>query len=131
MKNRSWNSSYAVGIRLIDQQRENLFNIYDQISEMSKADGKYSDQEMKDILHDLESYIHNHFVSEEEILKSGGYDNIESHMEEHQFFVRKTEEFVIAYKSDNPLLIHRMLEFLKKWVVSHIMQTDSVYRKSE
>jgi len=130
MKNRSWNSSYAVGIRTIDRQRENLFNIYDQIVEMAESDEKYADQEMKNILHELELYLNNHFVAEEEILKSGGYPNIEQHIGEHQLFVRKVEEFVIAYQSDNPLIIQSILDFLKKWVVTHIMQTDSVYKQS-
>ena len=127
-KNRSWNSSYVLGIPEIDRQHEKIFDIYDQIVNMSDLQEKYHDDELKNILHELEDYLKIHFKSEEEILHKADYPNIEEHIKEHEHFIRKVDEFILGYQSNSPILLNSMLDFLKKWLVSHIMVTDYVYK---
>ncbi len=129
MEKRSWNNSYCIGVRLIDKQHERLFDIYDQIVAMDASDEKYQDEEMRSILHELERYLKENFESEEEYLKQGGFPNVEEHIIEHQLFMRKVDEFILSYKANNPYLLQNMLDFLRKWAVTHVMQTDSVYKK--
>lgn len=127
-QNRSWDTAYLLGIPEIDRQHEKIFDIYDQIVNMSDLQEKYQDDEMKNILHELEDYLKIHFKSEEALLHKANYPNIEEHIIEHEMFIKKVDEFVLGYQANSPILLNNMLDFLKKWLVSHIMVTDYVYK---
>lgn len=129
MKTRSWNNAYKLGIPMIDRQHEQLFNIYDKLVSMYDLEGRAYNEEIQSILHELEDYFKAHFKAEEELLKKSDYPDIEAHILEHESFIRRIDQFVLSYRSDNPSLGTNMLDFLKKWLVTHIMQTDLAYKE--
>jgi len=129
MKNRTWNNTFLLGIPIIDRQHEKLFDIYDQLVEMSNLQEKYQNDEMREVLHKLEKFLKVHFQEEEDLLEKSDYPSMEEHKREHGLFIRKIEEFGLAFQADNPELLNSMLDFLKKWLVSHIMQTDFGYKE--
>ena len=128
MDNKSWNSSYSIGIPIIDRQHEEIFDIYDQIVSISDLQKKYQDDEIKKVLYNLEDFLKVHFKIEEELLIKANYPHIEQHIQQHQYFIEKVDEFVLSFQSDNPFLLKIILDFLKKWLLSHIMHSDFVYK---
>jgi len=121
----NWTDSYLLGISEIDKQHRGFFELWE--NECRNADLNNYDQ-LKSIIDKLESYILEHFKTEEELLRKSGYADIESHIAQHGFFIQKVSEMKLELNYKNTLLFEKLTMFIKKWFISHIMQTDRKYR---
>jgi len=128
IKNRTWDTSYMLNIPIIDQQHEILFDIHDEIQELKKQGGNYNNGTMKSILQKLEDFLNTHFKTEEELMEKAHFPDLLHHKQEHKLFTNKISNFVFEYQYNNPFLLDNMLLFLKKWLVSHIMASDTEYK---
>ncbi|NRV86635.1 hemerythrin-like metal-binding protein [Clostridium beijerinckii] len=71
-----WKADYEVGVKLIDEQHEKLFEIADRAYKLLTNDfilDKYD--RITEILGELKEYTIFHFKSEEEYMLSIGYKN--------------------------------------------------------
>jgi hemerythrin len=123
-----WNESLSVGVAEIDRQHKQLVNILNQLIAM---DGLSSvDSELiSDTLTRMTDYADYHFSSEERFMQKYGYPEFATHRQEHVSFMRKTAELsmgTMAYKKTVPT---EMLEYLKTWLVNHIMVSDMQYKQ--
>lgn len=84
--------------------------------------------DIKFLLNVLKEYICV-FELEESIMFEISYTKIEHHKEHHQYFIQKLEQFQRDYKTDNSTLISRVIIFMKKWLVSHIMVEHDLLTK--
>lgn len=126
---KTWNDNYALGIPEIDYQHQKFFDIYDKIQDII-ANEKCMDNSMrKKIVEELKDYLKTHFYTEENLMIKAGYENVEEHVKQHEFFIRKIDEFMMSIQYQKQMLLTEMLVFIKKWFLTHIMQTDSKYYK--
>ncbi len=127
-KSKSWNDAYSFDIPIIDEQHKKLFHIYDNLSEMINSDKPNDDASIRQILIELEEYTKFHFLTEENLFIKAGVANAEDHIIEHGLFIKKIQDCMHAYEYKNPLLAKNMLNFVKKWLISHILESDIEYK---
>jgi hemerythrin len=126
MKYIKWNDGYSVGIETIDNQHKELFNLvnafYDGISE------KLDKQVILKTIIDIEKYTLFHFSTEESMMIQSGYPFIEEHIKEHQAFIETITDFRKRYENDRLQLSLDVSGFIRKWINSHIINTDHLYK---
>ena len=121
----SWSDEMSVQVEEIDQQHQQLVQILNDFYDSMQV-GKSDDILMK-ILDDLFCYARQHFATEEKYFKKFGYPETEEHMEEHAKFKNTVFEFVNDLNAGKIGLSFSILDFLKQWLYSHIMDTDKKY----
>ncbi len=66
---------------------------------------------------------------EEKLIQEACYTESDKHINMHKLFIAKVDEFVHEFNYDNPFLASNILNFLKKWLISHILIEDKMYRE--
>jgi hemerythrin-like metal-binding protein len=120
-----WNELYNIGIQIIDVQHKKLVDILNELYE-SFVD-QTSGQKLNKILDELKDYTVYHFGVEEDLFIKFGYPHSESHLEEHQGFVKRIEEFNLELKEGKTKLTFQLMNFLKNWLLTHICGSDQAY----
>lgn len=120
----NWSDKYLIGIDEIDEQHRGFFELWDK---ECKQPDMQNPEKLAPIIEKLEDYIKTHFSYEEKLLEKAGYDHIENHKKQHRFFIQKVDEMKQELTYENPLLFEKSVTFIKKWFLSHIMQSDKDY----
>ena len=123
----NWNTKYQLNIPVIDEQHKGFVELWEQ--EYKRADTN-NQEKLFSLIEKLEKYLVNHFKTEEELMKKSGYEDIESHIRQHEFFIEKVEEMKQDFQYGNTMLFEKLMMFMKKWFFVHILQTDKGYQKS-
>ena len=117
---------YSVGIKEIDRQHSILAELINRLDYGVK--NKISKETMEDIVNYLADYTVFHFGYEEKLLTDNHWPELESHKAIHAAFVNKVQMFQAQLKTKN---VHEVaesiLEFLKDWLLDHILKTDKQY----
>lgn len=129
-QNKSWSNIYLLDIPIIDSQHKMFFELYDTVFDLSKNKDKAGKDKISEVLVELNNYLKLHFKTEEQLMYNSNAEDIEDHISEHKFFINKVDEFVIGMQYGNIHLLETMLEFIKKWFLSHILNTDTRYKES-
>lgn len=125
MASTSWNSSYALGITMIDNQHQRLFALVDELHDAMKG-GKGADIVGK-VLAELVNYTRTHFAAEERLLTKYAYPDLAAHQLQHEQFTRKIQDFSEKARSGKLVPTVTLSAFLKEWLTGHIMQVDRQY----
>ncbi len=116
---------YTVNVRKFDDQHRKLVEIINEVFDAKKNHaGKGV---ILNILTQLSDYAKNHFADETMVLRENDYPDLETQKNEHANFVIKVNHFIQEFHADNMSLNDEMLDFLKNWLINHIMQTDKKY----
>ncbi len=116
-----WDEKLSVGNSDIDEQHKWLIDFISNSREQSVEGVKKS-------LMELYRYTREHFVFEENHMKSIGYPKLEEHIEQHNQLLIKLTEFTehSLLKGDTLQDFYTMLD---TWIVSHVMKHDKAYAK--
>ena len=126
MEKITWNQSLSVGIEEIDRQHKQLVNM---LNQLLVFDGVTVDSEtISDTLTRMTDYADYHFNSEEHYMQEYGYPEYETHRKEHIEFMRKTAQFSLDTMEYKKTIPADMLEYLKTWVIEHILKSDMAYK---
>lgn len=121
-----WKADYEVGVKLIDEQHEKLFEIADRAYKLLTNDfilDKYD--RITEILGELKEYTIFHFRSEEEYMLSIGYKKFLSHKVIHEDFIKSIDNIdlhEIDLNQDES--VKKILEFVVDWIDKHILNED-------
>ena len=121
----SWNESYSVKVRHLDDEHKQLFAIIDQLHEGMRA-GRGRDV-LQSVLDQLLLYTQQHFTDEELLLQVARYPWINAHIGLHQQFVNKIKDFSQGFHLGAAPISVEMVEFLRNWLSEHIMRADQQY----
>ena len=121
----TWNNSYSVGVQRFDTEHQRLFQITNQLFDGMK-EGKGKDV-MGGVLQKLINYTEQHFGSEEEVMGSKGYADLQTHIAQHRQFTDKVKEFEAQYRAGAVAISVEVLDYLRDWLTSHIAGTDKGY----
>ncbi len=120
-----WNDNFDTGIHIIDQQHQQLVILLNKLAtHLAFIDDNF---ELDLIITELSNYILYHFDTEESIwthyLKD---DSLEiEHLANHADFILKVEELkAIKECVSTNVIVEDTLDFLTRWLVSHILQSD-------
>jgi len=120
-----WREEYSVNVDEIDQQHKKLIQMINDLHTAMKE--KKAKDVIEDVLKRMESYVEEHFNTEEKYFDKFDYPEAEEHIQEHDQFVEKVEEFIEDYMDGKMMLSMKLINFLKDWLTNHIKGTDQKY----
>jgi hemerythrin len=121
----SWNSTLATGIASIDAQHQQLVvyvnDLYDAMTQKKgrEVTGK--------ILTQLVDYTVKHFAHEEQWFAKAGYPDTQAHVKEHVDLTNQVKAFGAAFASGKATVDSELMNFLRSWLMNHIMKSDKKY----
>ncbi len=124
----TWQDGYSLGIEKIDSQHKKIVDIINRLFTMF-SEHKLSDEAgLKAILQELTDYANYHFSTEEEYFGLFQYAKAAPHIEMHNSYRAKIEEFAKQYETEkNETIFFNLTNFLQDWWVWHINNTDRDY----
>ena len=116
-----WNECNEVGIPLIDEQHKGIVSIINTLFYLMGAgtDNKILYSCVSDT---MKNYSRIHFITEEKILETSEYREIEEHKNLHRNLSHEIE--CIEFRCINDNDASQMLHFLKNWWLEHINVQD-------
>ncbi|MEA3450388.1 MAG: bacteriohemerythrin [Bacteroidota bacterium] len=121
-----WSSIFEISPK-IDEQHQKLCDILNELHDFYINNTKT--YKISKTLQELQEYTIYHFNTEEELFRKHKYSKALEHIKEHRFFIAKIDKFIEQYKKNDSMLTYDMLEFLKDWIISHILNSDKEYKK--
>ena len=118
-----WKEDYATGIDEIDGHHRHLLDLLNKSYFLILKDG--TQDELRQLLAELIDYAGYHFAAEEELMRSKGYDKIDSHLREHFSFTHKVLSFEKEAREGRKYLPVDVFDFVRKWLLDHILTIDA------
>ena len=112
-----------LGNKLMDQEHEVLISCINMLQEAVKED--HDSTTTNEVLQGLVEYTKTHFFVEEELMRAYEYAGAETHKREHDSFKKKIEMLSQRFEQGNELIEDKLLDFLKGWLIEHILKTDA------
>lgn len=120
-----WDDSYSVKVERCDREHQRLFCIVNALQDAMSA-GKGRDFVQR-IVQELSGYAKYHFSTEEVLLERASYPGLSQHRAEHQAFITAVAKFEKSITDGNALISVEVMDFLRKWLVDHILKSDRQY----
>jgi hemerythrin-like metal-binding protein len=121
----AWNPSLATGIGSIDVQHQQLVTYVNELYDaMTKNQGK---EVTGKILAKLVDYTVRHFSHEEQFFAKTGYPDSAAHIAEHEKLKQQVGEFGKKFAAGQATVNAELMNFLRTWLTTHIMQSDKKY----
>jgi len=120
-----WENKMSVKVKEIDEQHKKLVNMINELHQAMLE--RKSKEALGEIIDGLIEYTDTHFKTEQKYFDKFGYPEADTHKKEHQDFVKKVVDFKKGYDEGKLLLSLDIMNFLKDWLVNHIMGSDQKY----
>ncbi len=120
-----WQDSYELGIEIVDTQHKKLVDLISDLLQSSILN--HDNQKVEDILQQLVKYTEYHFAEEEKLMIESNFPKFEEHQMIHQSFVEKVNEFYMKFTRKEIALEIQILNYLKNWLINHILITDKEF----
>lgn len=121
----NWNETYSVKVKEIDGQHKKLVDIINELHyKMKEGKGK---EVIEKLLSELFDYTVFHFSFEEKLLNNHNYPDYKTHVKLHSDLVDQVKVFRKKVETVGALLSLELMNFLKKWLVEHILNSDKKY----
>ena len=121
-----WEDSYSVGVEIFDNEHKKLIDIINRLHLALLM--KETDAVMGKTLKDLIDYTITHFAHEEENMANQTYSDFFKHKKEHDELIKKVQDYKSQIESGKTTISLSLMNFLKDWLMSHILGTDMKYR---
>lgn len=123
-----WKPMYAIDVKEIDEQHRYLFELGNQVYQLTAGGQAESDavgKQIQAIIEQLEFYTLEHLEYEERLMESINYPNRRKHVQEHERFRTQLESIKkdMLEQSNIEAKMQLML-FITDWIAKHIMMTD-------
>ena len=120
-----WSDTYSVNIGVIDMKHKNLVKIINDLHQaMVEGNGR---EQLGKILTSLISYTRAHFKTEEVFMESHRYPGWAKHKSEHDQLTKSVLDLQSKFQRNGVGLTVETLDFLKDWLIRHILGTDRQY----
>jgi len=118
-----WKPEYTVGNDSIDKQHQELFRIFNKLTDA--VSGTYSAKDAATAMHEMSQYLGKHFTFEEPLLSK--HPDFDQHHLEHLKFIENTLDFQIRFADKDNNVHLDMLTFLADWLKTHILEMDKEF----
>jgi hemerythrin len=118
-----WDASMSTGNDLIDDHHRHLIDLLNQLYEQITT-GDIS-VPVEKIINELIDYATYHFAAEERYMRLYKYPQVESHLNTHLEFTKKTIEYQDTLLNGENVFYTELAVFLKDWLFNHIKVVDS------
>ena len=120
-----WDAKYSVNVAEFDEQHKKLVALINELDDAMRA-GKGKDVIGK-ILHGVIEYTATHFAAEEHKMITLKYPGLVTQKAEHAKLVAKVKQYEADFKTGEIAMSIEVMQFLKDWLIKHIMGTDKQY----
>lgn len=117
-----WDASLSVGYEPIDAEHMRLVTLINQLHD-AMALG-WGQQIVSYVLDMLVDYTQTHFATEERLMAFHDYPAAADHKQAHDDLTRQVLELRSQLASGQPVVTVDVMEFLKAWLMDHILGTD-------
>lgn len=118
-----WNDKFATGMSGIDNEHEELIAM---INSFYLKHSENSDKhELVNILNNIYSAIHAHFMLEERLMKKNGYDDYENHKNDHARLLDEIRDITMNFEQASDFDEQELKLKLNDWFLIHFKTHDS------
>jgi len=118
----AWNTRYDTGIRLIDEQHQELFRIVDRLRRMVQEGADRA--EVEALLEDLVACSERHFATEETFMGRFAYPDLAQHVSEHATMLTSLHELLTKFQESHHAMALMVPTFMEGWLRHHISDGD-------
>lgn len=115
-----WKEIYSIGVKELDDQHKELFNLLSRISDFSSIKILV----LSDLVEEIRNYSKLHFKTEEVLMKKYNYPKLKEHVLEHIEFVKKVESIIDESKQVLFVYTTILSDFIKSYFITHMLGTD-------
>lgn len=123
----SWSKKIETGIKKFDDQHKELVRLLNKF--YAAINEGRSKAVLGEILNELANYTVYHFQSEEDAFRLFNFPEKDEHIRIHKDLVNQVLKVIKDFESGKDVVSVNLLQFLKEWVVKHIMGDDMKYAK--
>ena len=121
-----WEDSFSVGVEIFDNEHKKLIEIINRLHLALLM--KETDAVMGKTLKDLIDYTITHFAHEEDNMSKTAYPDFFKHKKEHDELIKKVQDYKTQIESGKTTISLSIMNFLKEWLMGHILGTDMKYK---
>ncbi len=126
LKSNIWLRGYSdLKVEPIDNNHNKFLDILYDVEFALKDNNKTA---ISSIIQRLEDYIIITLKEEEKLIIESGFKKYEVHIKQHRLFATRVKEFKHENDYQDQYILSKILNFLKKWLISHILKEDKEYR---
>lgn len=114
----TWDESYCVGDKEIDDQHRKLFEFMNSFPE------DMSQEDIKGYILILIKHAREHFRCEEALMERVNYPSIDNHKERHTELLQNLSDKCLE-DFHGKFAVHKFKVFVYHWIDDHILNTDS------
>ncbi len=118
----AWNTRYSTGIRIIDEQHQELFQIVNRLRRLVLEAANRV--EIEALLQDLVACSERHFASEEAHMAKVGYPDLTQHRAEHVSMLASLQELLARFRESDQAMAMMVPTFMEGWLKHHISDGD-------
>lgn len=120
-----WREDYSVKNQEMDGHHKALFEKARNLVEVIDENEEHA--VIEKVLNFLIQYAEFHFKAEEVLMKQHNFPDYENHCKQHNSFLKKIHELKEQFKSRDIEMDMDFIDFLKNWVINHILTEDRKY----
>lgn len=116
-----WNDNLKTGISSIDEQHKSLFETANKLEKSKESEDIFSE-----VLIELQTYIANHFKTEEEYMRYTGYPCYDAHKKCHEDFAKTLSDILRGNSLQTSIMSSRegLVMFVENWIKNHYSDED-------
>lgn len=120
-----WDESFSVRVQEIDDQHKKFIDAINRFQ--AAVDSGEASQEFAKLLDFLISYSEFHFKTEEDYFAKFGFEEADSHKEQHLAFIEIVKAYQARFEADDLIVPEEVSTFLNNWLREHILSSDKRY----
>lgn len=121
-----WTEEFSVGVVEMDRQHKKLIAMINRL--IHEPEAKTDSETISELLSGMINYAREHFRDEEALMSEHGYPFKDRQVEQHTAFIQKTVDLCSAVEVGVDIVPQIMAEYLKGWLVHHILEQDMKYK---
>lgn len=124
----AWDESWSVGVTVLDEDHKHLVQLLQRLFGVLITSQNVDD--VARVVQDLLDYTEYHFRHEETLLADHHYPELEDHKACHKELLSQVQHYcnTIQQHTAGDSLGDDVYEFLKHWLVDHILDKDLLYK---
>lgn len=123
-----WKEKYRIGVDLIDEQHQELFDRVSRFIQTVQHEGDWSTklQMVKETLAFMKDYVITHFQDEEEYQQEIDYPDYPQHKAVHDRFKEEVDEYARRFNEEayHQELVQEFAGKLMAWLIHHVGSMD-------
>jgi hemerythrin len=117
-----WDPTLETGDAVVDQQHRDVISLINEVEALESDDTAT----LLGIVERLVSHIDIHFVTEEDLMRRGGYprEAFETHQKEHTMLKARAASAALGFRGSWDTTRGPFVDFLSVWLLDHIENQD-------